>query len=179
MKRATVAVLAIAFIAALGAAWVAKKIVGGPREVETVGATDVLVASTQALRKARIDPRSVALEPYLGNGDPAAPVRLSYLQVVAVPPDCPDWSENVGRDPQNMPWPNMGCATQRNLAAMVANPEDLVRPRGETPRPGERRDVVWGKYSNGEMTGSKWAPSGKPISERATSSDVGQVGASQ
>ena len=65
---------------------------------------------------------SVALEPYFGNGDPSAPVRLSYLQVVAVPPDCPDWSENIGRDPQNMPWPNKGCATQRNLAAMVANP---------------------------------------------------------
>ena len=43
-------VLAIAFTAALGAAWVAKKIVSGPREVETVektvGATDVLVAAT-------------------------------------------------------------------------------------------------------------------------------------
>ena len=50
MKRARVVVLAIAFTAALGAAWVAKKIVGGPREVETVektvGATDVLVAAT-------------------------------------------------------------------------------------------------------------------------------------
>ena len=43
-------VLAIAFTAAIGAAWVAKKIVSGPREVETVektvGATDVLVAAT-------------------------------------------------------------------------------------------------------------------------------------
>jgi len=43
-------VLAIAFTAAVGAAWVAKKIVSGPREVETVertvGATDVLVAAT-------------------------------------------------------------------------------------------------------------------------------------
>jgi pilus assembly protein CpaB len=50
MKRARVVVLAIAFTAALGAAWVAKKIVGGPRQVETVektvGATDVLVAAT-------------------------------------------------------------------------------------------------------------------------------------
>ena len=43
-------VLAIAFTAALGAAWIAKTIVSGPREVETVektvGATDVLVAAT-------------------------------------------------------------------------------------------------------------------------------------
>jgi pilus assembly protein CpaB len=50
MKRARVMVLGIALTAALGAAWIAKKIVSGPREVETVektvGATDVLVAAT-------------------------------------------------------------------------------------------------------------------------------------
>jgi pilus assembly protein CpaB len=43
-------VLAIAFTAAVGAAWVAKRIVSGPIQVETVektvGATDVLVAAT-------------------------------------------------------------------------------------------------------------------------------------
>ena len=43
-------VLAVAFTAALGAAWIAKKIVSGPREVQevekTVGDTDVLVAAT-------------------------------------------------------------------------------------------------------------------------------------
>jgi pilus assembly protein CpaB len=48
MKRARVVVLAIAFTAALGAAWVANKFVS--REVKTVektvGATDVLVAAT-------------------------------------------------------------------------------------------------------------------------------------
>ena len=49
MKRARVLVLCIALIAALGAAWIAKKIVSGPHEVreveKTVGATDVLVAA--------------------------------------------------------------------------------------------------------------------------------------
>ena len=50
MKRARFIVLAIAFTAALGAAWIVKKMVGAPRQVETVektiGATDVLVAAT-------------------------------------------------------------------------------------------------------------------------------------
>jgi len=85
----------------------------------------------------------------------------------------------VWRDPQNMPWPNMGCATQRNFAAMVANPEDLLHPRGETPRPGERRDVVWDKYVAGEVTGSKWGSEEKPISEHANVSDIGQSGGGQ
>ncbi len=49
MKKARILVLCIASIAALGAAWIAKKIISGPREVQqvekTVGATDVLVAA--------------------------------------------------------------------------------------------------------------------------------------
>jgi pilus assembly protein CpaD len=145
---------------------------GGPNEKAAMRAYDQV---RRALRDAGIDPRSVALESYFGNGDAGAPVRLSYLQVVAVPPDCPDWSENIGRDPQNTPWPNKGCATQRNLAAMVANPEDLLHPRGETQRSGERRGTVWGKYVKGEVTGSEWGPSKKPNSEHATASDVSQT----
>jgi len=49
MKKARAVVLTVALTAALGAAWLAKKIVSAPREVErvekTVGATDVLVAA--------------------------------------------------------------------------------------------------------------------------------------
>lgn len=49
MKRGRIIVLGIALTAALGSAWIAKKIVGTPPRVETVektvGATEVLVAS--------------------------------------------------------------------------------------------------------------------------------------
>jgi len=124
-----------------------------------------------ALREFGISPRDVRLESYYAKYDPAAPLRLSYLEYVAKGPDCPDWSENLARDPKNLPWPNMGCATQQNLAAMVADPQDLLGPRPETPRPSERRDVVWGKYVAGESTGSKWSPEDRPLPERATSSE--------
>ena len=142
---------------------------GGANETAAMRAYDQI---RRGLLRAGVKPSLVVLEPYFASGDPSAPVRLSYLQFVAEPPDCPDWSENVGRDPNNMPWPNKGCASQRNLAAMVANPEDLIRPRGETPRPSERRDTVWGKYIAGDSTGSNWTPSGQPLSERAAASDV-------
>jgi len=108
------------------------------------------------------------------SGDPSAPLRISYLQYLAAPPDCPDWSENISRDPQNMPWTNMDCATQRNLAEMVANPEDLIGARGETPRPGERRDVVWGKYVKGEPTISK-----RDKAEHANASEISPIGGGQ
>ncbi len=124
-----------------------------------------------AMGRVGISPREVRLEPYFAKWDPAAPLRLSYLEIVAKGPDCPDWSENLARDPQNMPWPNMGCATQKNLAAMVADPEDLLVPRPESPRPSERRDTVWGKYVAGEPTLSK-----RDASEHANVSDIGQIG---
>ena len=75
MRRARVIVLAIAFTAAIGAAWVAKKIVSGPREVETVektvGATDVGVfcarchagSGLQAYGLSRLFERSATVEP--------------------------------------------------------------------------------------------------------------------
>jgi pilus assembly protein CpaD len=151
---------------------VVKAPTGGPNETAAMRAYDDVRG---VMRQAGIDPRGVTLEPYFAGGDPYAPLRVSFLRFVAEGPDCPDWSENLARDPQNMPWPNKGCATQRNLAAVVANPEDLLYPRPETPRPSERRDVVWGKYVKGEPTGSKWSPEQLPLPERANvSEEVGE-----
>jgi pilus assembly protein CpaD len=128
----------------------------------------------QAMRRMGVSPRDVRLEPYFAKWDPAAPLRLSYLEYVAKGPDCPDWSENLARDPQNLPSPNMGCATQKNLAAMIADPQDLLYPRVETPRPGERRDTVWKKYVAGQPTLSK-----RDASEHANASEVSQIGGSE
>jgi pilus assembly protein CpaD len=148
---------------------------GGANEKAAMRAYDDV---RYAMRRVGISPKEVMLEPYSAKWDRGAPLRLSYLEYVAQGPDCPDWSENLARDPQNLPWPNMGCATQKNLAAMVADPQDFLSPHPEMPRPSERRDVVWGKYVKGDMTGSKWAPNDRPLSERANSTDA-DVGGDQ
>lgn len=145
---------------------------GGSNERATMNAFNDV---KRVLRAHGFTSDMVQLEPYYASYKSNAPLRLSYMRYVAKAPDCPDWSENVVRDPQNMPYPNLGCATQTNLAAMVAEPRDLIEPRGETPRSGERRDQVWRKYIRGEVSGAVWAPEEKPISEHATASDV-QVG---
>jgi|LNFM01.1.fsa_nt_gb pilus assembly protein CpaD len=66
-------------------------------------------------------------------------VTLSYDRISAVGPSCGDWSEDVTRNKGNLPYANFGCATQRNLAAMAANPMDLMYPAIETPRGSETR----------------------------------------
>jgi pilus assembly protein CpaD len=78
------------------------------------------------------------------DGTPA--IRLAYQLPAAVPPDCGDWTENVGRNEERIPYPNWGCATQRNVAVMVDNARDLRQPQAEDPRSGERRSASWSAY---------------------------------
>jgi pilus assembly protein CpaD len=144
---------------------------GGANEKAAMRAYDDV---RRAMRRIGISPREVMLQPYSAKWDQGAPLRLSYLEYVAKGPDCPDWSENLARDPQNLPWPNMGCAMQRNLAAMVEDPQDFLYPRAEAPRPSERRDTVWGKYVAGQPTLSKRDPS-----EHANVSEISQIGSSE
>jgi pilus assembly protein CpaD len=70
---------------------------------------------------------------------------------------------------ENKPYYNFGCANQRNLAAMVDNPTDLVQPRPETPAYTERRTASFGKYRKGESTATIY-----PESEKAKLSDTGK-----
>ena len=78
------------------------------------------------------------------------------MRYVAEGPECgTTWIHDADRDRKNLPSPNFACATQRNLAAMIANPADLLGPRSETPRDASRRDVVYDGYLKGDSTGSK------------------------
>lgn len=77
------------------------------------------------------------------------PVRLSYERMVATL-ECGAWPTNVAENWRNVPYENFGCATQKNLAAMVEDPRDLAGPRPMTPRDAQRRDTVFDKYRKGE-----------------------------
>ncbi|HET7709069.1 MAG TPA: CpaD family pilus assembly lipoprotein [Sphingomicrobium sp.] len=57
-------------------------------------------------------------------------VRVVVTRTVATVPNCPDWSSRPSQpNYNNRAMPNFGCAVNSNLAAMVANPEDLVHGR--------------------------------------------------
>ena len=122
---------------------------GSPNEI---AAMRVLDDVRRVMQQEGVAHKASHVEPYFADGDPRAPVRISYLRHVALPPECGSWPTNLAADPGNFSYHNMGCATQRNLAAMVANPNDLLEPRGMTQRSGERRDTIWNKYVKGETT---------------------------
>lgn len=98
---------------------------------------------------------SITVEAYYEERDPQPPVRISYLRYVAEGPECGTWPANLAEQRDNANYANFGCATQRNLAAQIANPADLLGPRNETARSSERRGDTWERYVKGEPTGAR------------------------
>lgn len=64
---------------------------------------------------------------------PAGAVRVVTSRTTASVPGCPDWSPaDNGVAPRQNTSANFGCAINANIAAMVADPNDLVRGRADS-----------------------------------------------
>ncbi len=133
-------------------------------EIPKGGSTDVQSAHAAreiktAILNAGVSPRAIVQTTYAANGPThLAPVRLSYPMLEAgVPHDCGQWPDDLGyggpgTPAENRQYWNFGCAQQQNMAAMVEDPEDFIRPRAEAPASATRRTTVIGKYQRGEPT---------------------------
>ena len=127
------------------------------------------------LAGAGVPPEAVALRPNRAS-DPRklATMRLHYPKVLAEAGPCGLWPYDLGpaldrEHFENREYYNFGCAYQRNLAAMVDSPTDLVQPRGEVPSYTARRTTVLEKYRKGESTATTYPDAGK-----GKISDLGQ-----
>ena len=58
---------------------------------------------------------------------PQGAVRVVVSRLKATVPGCPDWSRSSLASMTGHMTSNYGCATNGNLAAMIADPEDLIR----------------------------------------------------
>ena len=95
-----------------------------------------------------VSTKQVTIVPYEAHahGD-QAPIRLVYSAISASTEACGKWEEDMlANNWDNKQYANFGCATQSNLANQIANPLDLVRPRGETPVDAARRATAIGNY---------------------------------
>jgi pilus assembly protein CpaD len=82
------------------------------------------------------------------NGD--ARVDVSYIAYKASADSCGDWSEDLGFTLENQTPKNFGCAVQHNIAAMVADPRDLLGPREAGSVDTARRQTVIDLYEKGQ-----------------------------
>lgn len=142
----------------------ARAAAGSMREIESM------------LAAAGVPPHGVVVRRYRPE-DPRLlpPIRLSYSRIAAVAGPCGLWPEDLGPSIknksyfENKPYYNFGCASQRNLAAMIDNPSDLVQPRAETPPYTMRRNVAFEKYRKGTTTTTQY-----PEADKAKLSDTGK-----
>lgn len=139
-------------------------------------AADSLREIKAILAAAGVPPRGIVVRNYTP-ADPRlfATIRVNYPRITADAGPCGTWPEDLGPSIKNegyldnRPYYNLGCATQRNLAAMVDNPSDLVQPRAETPALTSRRNIAFDKYRKGQTTGTTY-----PESDKAKLSDLGK-----
>jgi pilus assembly protein CpaD len=128
------------------------------------------------LAAAGVPPRALVLRRYHPQ-DPhhMAAIHLSYPRMKAEAGPCGLWPDDIGpsiKDPgyfENRQYYNFGCAYQRNMAAMVENPSDLVQPRPETPPYTMRRSEAFEKYRKGTTTTTTY-----PEADKAKLSDTGK-----
>jgi pilus assembly protein CpaD len=123
-----------------------------------------------------VPPHGIVLRRYHPDDPRTLPtIRLSYPRIAAVAGPCGLWPEDLGPSIKdkgyfdNKSYYNFGCAYQRNMAAMVANPADLVQPRPETPAYTMRRTEGFEKYRKGTATATEY-----PESDKAKLSDSGK-----
>jgi pilus assembly protein CpaD len=89
----------------------------------------------------------------VSNGDYRA--DISYISYSAHTDACGDWSENLAFTAENQTAENFGCAVQHNIAAMIADPRDLVSPRPFETADGNRAATVIDKYEQGRPTAAQ------------------------
>jgi len=133
-------------------------------------AADAMHEIASILAASGLPPQSIVVQTYQASGPNLATVRISYPRIHAQAGPCGLWPEDIGPSfnrnyfENQPPW-NYGCATQRNLAAEVAEPSDLVQPRAETPASTMRRTTVFQKYTAGQS----------PATEASSSANAAKI----
>ncbi len=167
-------------VAAFAGAW--RRDSTGGILIEVPATTRNEIAAANAVHEVRalfsslgVPMQGVEVRPYRP-ADPTriATVRLNYPTMTAEAGPCGLWPHDLGptadrEHNENVPYWNLGCSVQRNLAAMTDNKADLIQPRGETPPYTGRRTTVLDKYHRGESPATVY-----PDGEKAKISEVGK-----
>ena len=83
-------------------------------------------------------------------------VTLSFTRYDARPPECEGFGTiDISSTRSNGDLPNLGCSVRTNLAAMIADPADLLGNRPLDQGDSERRYITFEAYRLGEQTASE------------------------
>ncbi|HBB55066.1 MAG TPA: hypothetical protein DCZ49_02640 [Hyphomonadaceae bacterium] len=107
---------------------------------------------------------------YSGDPSQSAPIVLGFSLYEAVAPQCPTYAQTdlsvafTGREKRAF-----GCSVQANIAAVIEDPRDLIRPRGQDAPDADRRSTVLAAYRAAQATSAQ-----RTQGERGVVSEVAQ-----
>lgn len=134
---------------------------GDPVTVSAPGGTDpalvqpTLHATVDVLVAGGVSPDQIIVRSHDPRETPGRPaVRVSFTSYQATGPQCADSWTPADATFSARTSGAFGCAVTANIAAQVANPRDLLRPRAETPADAARRQTQLGLYRQGQPTGA-------------------------
>lgn len=84
-----------------------------------------------------------------------APVVVSYRTLKTVPKDCRHLGD-LAHTYNNQVYDNFGCSNTANLAAMIQDPRQLIQPYDLGVPDSQRRQTIYDKYIEGEVTASQF-----------------------
>lgn len=126
-------------------------------------------SEAQATIRAIVERRGLLLSgdvPVTTGAVPPGSIRVIVSRASAHVPGCPDWSSKSSINPNNATSSNYGCATNSNLAAMVADPNDLIKGASA-----ERNDPI--SATRAIKTYREKAPTGAGALKGSSTSDSG------
>jgi pilus assembly protein CpaD len=136
-------------------------------------ANDTLQEALSIIVQAGVPNSGIGVRPY-NPGERNATLRLHYPLMVATAGPCGLWPDDLGpsydtKHFENVQYYNFGCATQRNLASMAAEPADIVQPRAEAPAYTAKRTFGVDKWRKGDSPATNY-----PDTSKGAISDVGK-----
>lgn len=105
----------------------------GVRYGDRIAVEDPSLYGSSAARstvRAMVERRGLLLSddvPVTTGAVPEGHLRVIVTRASAHVPGCPDWASKFSSNVSNATSSNYGCATNSNLAAMVADPNDLIK----------------------------------------------------
>lgn len=123
---------------------------------------DTSMLAVQAAAEARdlawqsgVDYQDIVGLAYPSADRPGAPMIMAYKRYVALEPDCPSLSTiDFSNAVSNSDLPTLGCAVRTNMAAIIADPGDLLGERALGEADLDRRANQLEDYREGNETGA-------------------------
>ena len=112
-----------------------------------------------------INPRALQGGEYQSAPDAPAPVVVSYRTLRTIPQKC----GNIGHlsdTYNNQPYAGFGCFQSANIAAMISDPRQLLEPYAPGTPNSQRRQVIYDKYIEGDLSASDF-----PTRQRISAED--------